>query len=143
MAGTEREFSCGGVVVRGTDCIVVVPARRALRGGQVLALPKGHPEDGESPADAAVREVREEAGVEATVREKLGDVQYWYQRDGVRIAKTVAFFLLDYVSGEPHDHDHEVEHAHWIGLEQAARSLSYKGERDMAARALLRARPSG
>jgi 8-oxo-dGTP pyrophosphatase MutT (NUDIX family) len=143
MVGTEREFSSGGVVVRGTDCIVIVPARRAVRGGQVLALPKGHPEDGESPADAAVREVREEAGVEATVREKLGDVQYWYQRDGLRIAKTVAFFLLDYVSGEPEDHDHEVEHARWIGLEQAARSLSYKGERDMAARALLRARPSG
>jgi 8-oxo-dGTP pyrophosphatase MutT (NUDIX family) len=143
MAGTEREFSCGGVVVRGTDCIVIVPARRAVRGGQVLALPKGHPEDGESPADAAVREVREEAGVEATVREKLGDVQYWYQRDGVRIAKTVAFYLLDYVAGEPEDHDHEVEHARWIGLEEAAHSLSYKGERDMAARALLRARPSG
>jgi 8-oxo-dGTP pyrophosphatase MutT (NUDIX family) len=143
MAAMEREFSCGGVVVRGTDCIVIVPARRAARGAQVLALPKGHPENGESPADAAVREVREEAGVEATVREKLGDVNYWYQRDGLRIAKTVTFFLLDYVSGEPADHDHEVEHARWIGLEEAARSLSYKGERDMAARALLRARPSG
>jgi 8-oxo-dGTP pyrophosphatase MutT (NUDIX family) len=139
----EREFSCGGVVVRGSDCIVIVPTRRAVRGGQVLALPKGHPENGESPADAAVREVREEAGVEATVREKLGDVQYWYQRDGVRIAKRVTFFLLDYVSGEVDDHDHEVEHARWIALEEAARSLSYKGERDMAARALLRARPSG
>jgi 8-oxo-dGTP pyrophosphatase MutT (NUDIX family) len=139
----EREFSCGGVVVRETDCIVIVPTRRAVRGGQVLALPKGHPENGESPADAAVREVREEAGVEATVREKLGDVQYWYQRDGLRIAKTVTFFLLDYVAGEVDDHDHEVEHARWIGLEEAARSLSYKGERDMAARALLRARPSG
>jgi 8-oxo-dGTP pyrophosphatase MutT (NUDIX family) len=139
----EREFSCGGVVVRGSDCIVIVPTRRAVRGGQVLALPKGHPENGESPADAAVREVREEAGVEATVREKLGDVQYWYQRDGVRIAKRVTFFLLDYDSGEVDDHDHEVEHARWIALEEAARSLSYKGERDMAARALLRARPSG
>jgi 8-oxo-dGTP pyrophosphatase MutT (NUDIX family) len=139
----EREFSCGGVVVRGADCIVIVPTRRAAGGTQVLALPKGHPENGESPADAAVREVREEAGVEAAVREKLGDVRYWYQRDGLRVAKTVAFFLLDYVAGEPDDHDHEVEHARWIGLDQAARELSYKGERDMAARALLRARPSG
>jgi 8-oxo-dGTP diphosphatase len=139
----EREFSCGGVVVRGTQTIVIVPTRRAARGVQVLALPKGHPENGESPADAALREVREEAGVETTVREKLGDVQYWYQRDGLRIAKTVAFFLLDYVSGELDDHDHEVEYARWIDLEEAARSLSYKGERDMAARALLRARPSG
>jgi 8-oxo-dGTP pyrophosphatase MutT (NUDIX family) len=139
----EREFSCGGVVVRGTDCIVIVPIRRAAGGTQVLALPKGHPEPGESPADAALREVREEAGVDASVREKLGDVRYWYQRDGRRIAKTVTFFLLDYVSGEPDDHDHEVEYARWIGLDEAARSLSYKGERDMAARALLRARPSG
>jgi 8-oxo-dGTP pyrophosphatase MutT (NUDIX family) len=139
----EREFSCGGVVVRGTDCIVIVPIRRAAGGTQVLALPKGHPEPGESPADAALREVREEAGVDASVREKLGDVRYWYQRDRRRIAKTVTFFLLDYVSGEPDDHDHEVEYARWIGLDEAARSLSYKGERDMAARALLRARPSG
>jgi len=140
---TEQEFSCGGVVVRGTECIVIVPMRRAASGVQVLALPKGHPEDGESPADAALREVREEAGVEATVREKLGDVRYWYQRDGLRIAKTVTFFLLEYVSGEPADHDHEVEHARWMGLDEAARSLTYEGEREMAARALLRARPSG
>ena len=139
----EREFSCGGVVVRGADCIVIVPTRRAAGGTQVLALPKGHPENGESAADAAVREVREEAGVEATVREKLGDVRYWYQRDGMRIAKTVTFFLLDYISGEPDDHDHEVEYARWLGLEQAAHELSYKGERDMAARALLRASASG
>jgi 8-oxo-dGTP pyrophosphatase MutT (NUDIX family) len=140
---TEREFSCGGVVVRGTECIVIVPTRRAAGGVQVLALPKGHPEGDETPADAAVREVREEAGVEATVREKLGDVRYWYQRDGLRISKTVTFFLLDYVAGEPDDHDHEVEYARWIGLDEAARSLTYKGERDMAGRALLRARPSG
>jgi 8-oxo-dGTP pyrophosphatase MutT (NUDIX family) len=139
----EREFSCGGVVVRGGECIVIVPTRRAAGGTQVLALPKGHPENGETPADAARREVREEAGVETTVREKLGDVRYWYQRDGRRIAKTVTFFLLDYVAGEPATHDHEVEHARWIGLEQAARELSYKGERDMAERALLRASASG
>jgi 8-oxo-dGTP pyrophosphatase MutT (NUDIX family) len=139
----EQEFSCGGVVLRGADCIVIVPTRRDAAGARVLALPKGHPENGESAADAALREVREEAGVDATVREKLGDVRYWYQRDGLRIAKTVTFFLLDYVSGEPDDHDHEVEYARWIGLEEAAHSLSYKGERDMAARALLRARPSG
>jgi 8-oxo-dGTP pyrophosphatase MutT (NUDIX family) len=140
---TEREFSCGGVVVRGTECIVIVPTRRAAGGVQVLALPKGHPEGDETPADAAVREVREEAGVEATVREKLGDVRYWYQRDGLRISKTVTFFLLDYVAGEPDDHDHEVEYARWMGVDEAARSLTYKGERDMAGRALLRARPSG
>jgi 8-oxo-dGTP pyrophosphatase MutT (NUDIX family) len=138
----EREFSSGGVVVRGSECIVIVPTRRAAGGEQVLALPKGHPEEGESAADAALREVREEAGVETTVREKLGDVRYWYQREGRRISKTVSFFLLDYVAGEPADHDHEVEYARWMPLAEAAQSLSYKGERDMASRALSRSGPS-
>ena len=141
--GADSEFSAGGVVVRDGRCIVIVPTRRAADGSKVLALPKGHPDGTESAADAALREVREETGVDATLVEKLGDIRYWYMRGGRRISKIVSFFLLDYVSGELDDHDHEVEHARWIGLDQAARELSYKGERDMAARALLRARPSG
>ena len=134
----EREFSAGGVVIRDGACVVIVPTRRAADGSKVLALPKGHPEEGESTADAAVREVREEAGVASTVREKLGDVRYFYQRGGRRIAKVVSFYLLDYVAGEPEEHDHEVEVARWMALEQAAKELTYRGERDMAARALAR-----
>ena len=134
----EREFSCGGVVVRGTDCIVIVPMRRAAGGSQVLALPKGHPEPGESAADAALREVREEAGVDATVREKLGDVRYWYQRDGERVLKVVSFFLFRYRSGSVRNHDHEVDSAEWLPLEDAPRLLEYKGEKEMAAAALSR-----
>jgi 8-oxo-dGTP pyrophosphatase MutT (NUDIX family) len=135
---TSTEFSAGGVVVRDGQCIVIVPTRRAANGSKVLALPKGHPEEGESPADAALREVREEAGVRTTLVEKLGDTRYWYMRRGERIAKVVAFFLLDYVSGDPADHDHEVEKARWMPLEKAARKLTYKGERQMAERALSR-----
>ena len=134
----EREFSAGGVAVRDRSCVVIVPTRRAADGSRVLALPKGHPEPGESAADAALREVREEAGVTATLREKLGDVRYFYQRGGLRIAKVVSFFLLDYVAGEPEEHDHEVEEARWMPLEEAANQLTYRGERDMAARALER-----
>jgi 8-oxo-dGTP pyrophosphatase MutT (NUDIX family) len=137
---TSTEFSAGGVVVRDGHCIVIVPTRRAADGSKVLALPKGHPEDGESAADAALREVREEAGVEARLVEKLGDVRYWYMRDGRRIAKVVSFFLLEYLSGEVADHDREVEDARWLALERATRELTYKGERDMASRALLRLR---
>jgi 8-oxo-dGTP pyrophosphatase MutT (NUDIX family) len=137
---TSTEFSAGGVVVRDGRCVVIVPTRRAADGSTVLALPKGHPEDGESPADAALREVREEAGVESCLVEKLGDVRYWYMRNGRRIAKVVSFFLLEYVSGEVADHDREVEDARWLALEDAARELTYKGERDMASRALLRLR---
>jgi 8-oxo-dGTP pyrophosphatase MutT (NUDIX family) len=134
----ESEFSAGGVVVRDGACVVIVPTRRAADGSKVLALPKGHPEPGETTADAAVREVREEAGVASTVREKLGDVRYFYQRGGRRIAKVVSFYLLDYVAGEPDEHDHEVEVARWMALGEAAKELTYKGEREMAARALAR-----
>jgi 8-oxo-dGTP pyrophosphatase MutT (NUDIX family) len=137
---TSTEFSAGGVVVRDGKCVVIVPTRRAADGSKVLALPKGHPEDGESAADAALREVREEAGVEARLVEKLGDVRYWYTRDGRRIAKVVSFFLLEYLGGEVADHDGEVEDARWLALERAAHELTYKGERDMASRALLRLR---
>jgi 8-oxo-dGTP pyrophosphatase MutT (NUDIX family) len=137
---TSTEFSAGGVVVRDGECVVIVPTRRAADGSKVLALPKGHPEDGESAADAALREVREEAGVDSRLVDKLGDVRYWYMRDGRRIAKVVSFFLLEYVSGEVADHDLEVQDARWLALERAARELTYKGERDMASRALLRLR---
>jgi 8-oxo-dGTP pyrophosphatase MutT (NUDIX family) len=137
---TSSEFSAGGVVVRDEKCVVIVPTRRAADGSKVLALPKGHPEDGESAADAALREVREEAGVESRLVEKLGDVRYWYTRDGQRIAKVVSFFLLEYLSGEVTDHDREVEDARWLALDRATRELTYEGERDMASRALLRLR---
>ena len=136
--GAESEFSAGGVVVRDGHCIVIVPTRRAADGSKVLALPKGHPDGAESPADAALREVREETGVVAELVEKLGDIRYWYMRGGRRIAKVVSFFLLDYVSGELADHDHEVERAEWMPLGEAARRLTYKGEREMAAAALSR-----
>src|SRR3954467_12918419 len=134
----NREFSAGGVVVRGADTIVIVPVRRAANGRPVVALPKGHIDPGETPIEAAAREVREEAGVEAEPVEKLGDVRYWYQRSGQRIAKQVAFFLCEYRSGDPADHDSEVEVARWMPLTEALTTLSYKGEREMVERALDR-----
>lgn len=137
---TSTEFSAGGVVVRGSETIVIVPTRRAANGRSVLALPKGHVDPGETPPQAAVREVREEAGVEADLVEKLGDVRYWYQRDGRRIAKVVSFYLFDYRSGDPGDHDAEVEVAQWMALDRAAVELSYRGEREMVQRALERVR---
>ena len=137
---TSTEFSAGGVVVRDGECIVIVPTRLAADGSKVLALPKGHPEKDETAADAALREVREEAGVHARLVEKLGDVRYWYTRGGRRVAKVVSFFLLEYVSGAVEDHDREVEHARWLPLEEAGRDLTYQGERDMVQRALSRTR---
>ena len=113
MADVQRptEFSAGGVVVRGQDVVVIVPTRRAANGSKVLALPKGHVDPGETPIQAAAREVREEAGVDAEPRGELGAVRYWYMRNGKRIAKQVDFYLFDHLSGDVADHDHEVEQA--------------------------------
>jgi 8-oxo-dGTP pyrophosphatase MutT (NUDIX family) len=124
-----REFSAGGVVVRrmqGRPFVAVVRVR-----DDILALPKGHPDAEESAEEAARREVREETGVEAEVVEKLGDIRYWYARQGQRVMKIVSFFLFRYRSGSIDDHDHEVEEALWIPLEEAPDRLAYEGEREM------------
>ncbi len=136
--GREPEFSAGGVVLRGDEIVVIVPTRRGPGGGRVLGLPKGHPETGESAAEAAVREVREEAGVSGTLRESLGVVEYYYERRGRRIAKRVEFFLIEYGDGDPADHDHEVEQARWMPISEALTALTYPGEREIVARVMSR-----
>ena len=132
------EFSAGGVVVRDGEVIVIVPVKRDADGNRVLGLPKGHPDGDESPEQAAAREVREEAGVEAELVAKLGDVRYWYRRRGRRVSKLVTFFLFDYRAGDPADHDAEIEEARWMPIQTAIHALSYAGEREMVARALSR-----
>ena len=129
---TERERSYGGVVVRGDEVLVITPAGRP----HVATLPKGGPQGGERPEATASREVREETGVDARIVERLGDVNYRYRRGGVRVFKTVGFFLCDYVSGDTADHDHEVDEARWMPLERARTELTYPGEREMIRRAL-------
>jgi 8-oxo-dGTP pyrophosphatase MutT (NUDIX family) len=126
----KREFSAGGVVVRGGEVAVVSPRKG------VLALPKGHPDGEETLEQAATREVLEETGLVAEPVERLGEVRYWYTFRGDRVLKSVTFFLFDYVSGSVDDHDDEVESAEWIPLERAPEVLSYKGEREMAEKAL-------
>jgi 8-oxo-dGTP pyrophosphatase MutT (NUDIX family) len=131
-----REFSAGGLVVRRMRGRPYIAAVR-LKGGKVLALPKGHIEPGESGAEAALREVREETGVDSRLVEKLDDITYWYSRDGARILKVVSFFLLGYRSGSVRNYQRsEVEGAEWIPLEEAPERLSYKGEKEMARAAL-------
>jgi 8-oxo-dGTP pyrophosphatase MutT (NUDIX family) len=120
--------------------IVIVPARRGNHGGRVLALPKGHPDGDENELEAALREVREETGVSVDPVEKLGEIEYAYERKGQPVAKRVAFYLLEYRSGEL-AHDHEIEAVCWMPLEEAARSLTYEGEREMVSRAMSRLTP--
>jgi 8-oxo-dGTP pyrophosphatase MutT (NUDIX family) len=135
------EFSAGGVVVSDGQVITIVPVKRAADGSRVLALPKGHLDDAETPEEAARREVAEETGVDAELLEQLGDVEYRYDRRGRTIKKVVRFYLFAYRSGDVADHDHEIEEASWMALEEAAERLSYAGEREMVRRALSRGAP--
>jgi 8-oxo-dGTP pyrophosphatase MutT (NUDIX family) len=136
----RREFSAGGVVVRRLRgewrLAAICPAGKE----NVWALPKGLIGPGESGADAAVREVAEETGVEGRLVEKLGDVRYVYTWRGERVFKVVSFFLVRYVRGRlgdvPEAFRHEVAEARWLPLADAPRLLSYKGEREMAEKAL-------
>jgi len=154
-----REISAGGVVVRrkdgewwmaaiepaGDQSTVLTPKKQAsaTKNKAVLCLPKGLVDPGEKALDAALREVREETGVTASLVTKLADIKYMYVRiwgDGQRVFKIVSFYLLRYESGQI---DHiseamriEVARASWIRLQDAAKLLAYKGEKQMAQQAL-------
>lgn len=141
--GMRREFSAGGVVVRNLRGRPVLAAiRPAGKPEGTWALPKGLIGPGERAEVTALREVREETGVEATPVEKLGDVRYVYTWDGERVFKVVSFFLFRYRAGRlgdiPPQHVHEVAETRWLPLEEAPELLAYKGEREMAAKALER-----
>ena len=122
--------------MRGEEVVVIVPTRRAADGSRVLALPKGHVDPGETPLQAAEREVREETGILAEPVRELGEARYWYRRDGRTIGKSVTFYLFTYVEGDTADHDDEVEEARWIPLADAETELTHAAEREMVALAL-------
>jgi 8-oxo-dGTP pyrophosphatase MutT (NUDIX family) len=138
-----REFSAGGVLVRrmrGRWWVAAIRPRRAHHQRDVWALPKGLIDAGESGAEAAVREVAEETGLAGRLDGKLGDVRYVYTRHGVRVFKVVSFYLLRYAGGRigelPAGMELEVAEARWLPLDDAPRLLAYKGEREMAEKAL-------
>ncbi|MGH2998622.1 MAG: NUDIX hydrolase [Gaiellaceae bacterium] len=136
----KREFSAGGVVVKRINGRLHTAAIRpqGKRPG-TWVLPKGNVDPGESPAETAVREVREETGIEGRIVEKLGDVKYVYTWDGERIFKVVSFFLVRAGRGRIGEIEEamgvEVAEARWLPLEDAPRLLAYGGERQMAAKA--------
>jgi 8-oxo-dGTP pyrophosphatase MutT (NUDIX family) len=136
-----REFSAGSVLVRrfrGRWWLAAI--RPGGRPEGVWALPKGNIGDGEDPEATAVRETAEETGIEAASHGKLGDVRYVYSRGGERIFKVVSFYLLRHRRGRiddvPPEFRREVDEARWLPLDEAPRLLSYKGEREMAEKAL-------
>ncbi|MBI2229807.1 MAG: NUDIX hydrolase [Deltaproteobacteria bacterium] len=134
---TVREVSAGGVIYRRRDDQVEVAL---IHTGKRWGLPKGHVEAGERVEETAVREVREETGLLGKLDRKLGQIAYTYRgkfRNGrpIRVAKRVTFFLLEYVEGEVHSHDYEVEEARWFALDEAYTKLSFATEQKMMRRA--------
>ena len=142
----RREFSAGAVAVRRLKGRWWVAAIRP--GGRkegTWALPKGQIAPGDSGAETALRELREETGIDGKLDAKLGDVRYVYTESwgsGERVFKVVSFFLVRYSRGRigdiPPEHAHEVDEARWLPLEEAPKLLAYKGERQMAEEALSR-----
>ena len=119
----------------GDDVEVALASRRTRRGDLAWGLPKGLIEEGEPPEAAAVRETREETGLEAELEGPLGEISYFYVWEGMRVAKVVHFFLLRQTGGDVADHDFEMEEVLWFPLREAQRKASFKGEREVLARA--------
>lgn len=156
----EREFSAGGVVLRKMrgrwylaaiephmdrprKNIKIRADKRTPTDAELIALPKGAIDPGETPEQTALREVREETGVRAELVTKLADIKYTYVRnwgDRAKVFKIVSFYLLLYRSGRLGNISEamriEVQNAFWLPLEDAPSTLSYKGEREVAERAI-------
>jgi 8-oxo-dGTP pyrophosphatase MutT (NUDIX family) len=133
------QTSAGGVAYRNTENgieIAIIQMLPELR----WQLPKGIIDPGETPEIAALREVREEAGIDCEMIAPIEKIEYWFSadRDGIwtRIHKFVHFFLMEYRSGDTADHDHEVAEARWVTPETALSMLAFESERSVVRRGL-------
>ena len=121
------EFSAGGLVVDEQGHVLLIRARD-LRNRPVWTLPKGTLIGGETSADAALREVREETGWRCELVRELEAVTYWFQRDGDRVRKTVRWYLMRPLE-KAGEHDHEVDEVAWATPEDALTRLRYDSDR--------------
>lgn len=123
----------------GDDLQIAAGAQRdRLRGHDSLRLPKGIVEPGETPEQAALREVHEETGLEAEVVAALGTVSYEYDEEGIRVSKRVHFFLMKHVAGDPHPSDGEMASVDWFASDRLVESLTFDSERSVVAEARSR-----
>ena len=131
-----RATSAGGVVHRAVDAHreILLVHRRAPR---LWALPKGTPDAGETIIETALREVREETGIEVEAEQPLGAITYFFVRERTRFHKTVHFFLMRPVGGSVELHDHEFDEVRWFQLEEAPQIMTHATEREVVERAAL------
>jgi 8-oxo-dGTP pyrophosphatase MutT (NUDIX family) len=135
---TMDQISAGGVAFRWGDSgpeLAIISVKPKLR----WQLPKGIVDEGESPQVAAVREVREEAGVDANLIKLIETIEYWYRTvkygKPIRYHKFVHFYLMEYQNGDVANHDHEVEEARWVSFDEALEMLDFKSEREVVKKA--------
>lgn len=138
---SARATSAGGVVHRseaGQIQIVLVHRRQP----PLWALPKGTPDAGETLAETAIRETREESGLAVEIEEPISAISYFFVHKRTRFHKTVHFFLMRPIGGRLEDHDHEFDEAGWFPLDEALEVMTHATERAVVRRAaeLLAAR---
>lgn len=135
---TVHQVSAGGVAYRMEGKNVQIAVIRTSSEGR-WQLPKGLIDPGETPEIAALREVREEAGIDCEIVRAVGDVKYWFVAayDGVkkRYHKKVHFFLMRYLNGSVDDHDDEVDEARWEPIDSAVDLLAFKSEKELVEKA--------
>lgn len=135
-----RATSAGGVVVRtqGVRRELVLGRRARERERDIWSLPKGTPAEGETLDQTAVREVSEETGLQVRIVAPLGEIRYWFVRQGTRYAKTVHYYIMEPVGGDLGDHDHEFDEVRWVDLDEVAGLDLFPTERGLVERARRR-----
>jgi 8-oxo-dGTP pyrophosphatase MutT (NUDIX family) len=132
---TARATSAGGVVHRTVDGrleLVLVHRRSPV----LWALPKGTPDSGETLEETALRETREETGLEVEIERPVRSIRYFFVRGTTRFHKTVHFFLMRAIGGSTDAHDAEFDEVRWLGVEEALALLSHATERTVVEEAL-------
>ncbi len=127
----KREFSAGGIVFKGDQVLLTKHSQN-----HHWSFPKGLIDPPQTSKEAALREVKEEGGVEAEILDKVGYSKYVYTFNGEKIFKVVTYFLMKYISGSPEDHDFEVEEAGWYEIEEALKTLSFSQDKDLLKKAV-------
>jgi ADP-ribose pyrophosphatase YjhB (NUDIX family) len=132
------EVSAGGLVVDTTGTMGLLIGRYDLKdetGKRLLwSLPKGHIEEGETPEQAAIREVAEETGITSTITKSLGVIDFWFMAGGKRIHKTVHHFMFTEVGGTLLAQESEVDEVSWFPLSEIVERLAYPDEKKLIAR---------